>query len=258
MQVSWQPHARTATTATLVRPPERAVRRLVLDPGRVQRALLSAVAVLVALSTAGQLALHLLPAFPGRDFLAYAVYLDNEQSVPTAFAFLLLLACAGASGVIAWRVRREGLEGARHWTAVSALFVVVALDELMAVHERAIEPLREQLGTGGLLNFAWVIPGMAVAVLLAAVFARFLLRLPASTRRLTILAAALFLGGALGFEMLGGAYADRQGTDGLGYAAISTTEETLELVGATVFIYAALRHLRDHLDPFEVSIRTGP
>ncbi len=42
-----------------------------------------------------------------------------------------------------------------------------------------------------------------------------------------------------------GLWTDVHGDDNVGYALLDWTEETLELVGATLFVLALDRHLRD-------------
>jgi hypothetical protein len=68
-------------------------------------------------------------------------------------------------------------------------------------------------------------------------------RLAPPVRRLFLLAAAVYLGGALGVEMAGAAHAFRHGTENLGYSLWTTLEEALEMAGVAVFIYALLRQV---------------
>ena len=57
--------------------------------------------------------------------------------------------------------------------------------------------------TYGIFYFAWVIPATALLILLAIGFLPFFRSLPAETRRLFLVAGAIFLGGALGAEVIG-------------------------------------------------------
>ncbi len=54
---------------------------------------------------------------------------------------------------------------------------------------------------------------------------------------------ALFVLGALGFEMVSGEYKTRYGID-RGYSVVIAIEEGLELVGVSVFIFGLLTVLR--------------
>ena len=84
-------------------------------------------------------------------------------------------------------------------------FVVMAFDEGWSIHETLVNPIRSLLGSSrlGIFYFAWVVPGIAIVLALGLYFLGFLRRLPGLTRRQFILAAALFLGGAIGMELPG-------------------------------------------------------
>jgi hypothetical protein len=144
---------------------------------------------------------------------------------------------------------------------------VHGVDEAWSIHERLITPVRGLLGDGplGILYFAWVIPGIAVVFVLTLSFLGFLLRLPAKTRFSFLVAATLFIGGALGIELVGGRYAELHGVENLTYSMIATVEESLEMAGVIVFIYALLKYIADNynevrfrFDNFEENSRSKP
>jgi hypothetical protein len=58
-----------------------------------------------------------------------------------------------------------------------------------------------------------------------------------------MLAAFLYIGGALGMEMVGSYIAEWQGQQNLLYALVATTEEVIEMIGIIVFIYGLLYYL---------------
>lgn len=143
-----------------------------------------------------------------------------------------------------------------HWSLIAGLFVLIALDETLALHEMTMGPLRARLHADGLLYFTWVVPGAGVVLIVTLLLARMVLGLPAPIRKLAIVSAASFIGGALGLEMIGGAYADRYGGNTLGYVVCFTIEEGLEMLGSSLFIYTTLRYLREYLGG--VTIRVSP
>lgn len=218
-----------------------------------------AISVIVALSTGLQLLRHLVGDLPGLRFVSWFFFVDSEQTIPPLYSTLILLGCAAATGYIGWGVRPRANRWA--WRALAALMAMAGLDEYAALHERAIEPLRSALAIdSGPLYYAWVVPGAAVVVVLAAGFSRFLLRLPADTRRRYLLAGFLFVAGAIGVEALGAGYVSGAlgsidpGVDpdaareNLVYLLFTTVEETLEMVGAAIFLTATIDHLDRHLD----------
>lgn len=104
-------------------------------------------------------------------------------------------------------------------------------------------------------GFTWVIPGMVVVAVLAIYFVRFLWRLPPNTRQAFVVAGTLFVGGAIGVEILGGWYGGLHGMANLTYSLFATVEESMEIVGVIVFIHALLEYLAGHFQ--EVRLRLG-
>ena len=70
-----------------------------------------------------------------------------------------------------------------------------------------------------------------------------MLHLPAKTRFTFLAAAIIYLGGAIGFELIGGRYAELHGSHNLSYNMISTVEESLEMAGVIIFIRALLQYI---------------
>ncbi|WP_295426334.1 hypothetical protein [uncultured Thiodictyon sp.] len=68
-----------------------------------------------------------------------------------------------------------------------------------------------------------------------------------------LLAGTLYIGGCIGFEMIGGAYDELHGVNNLTINIISNAEEGLEITGLIVFVYALLAYIREQYN--EVLIR---
>jgi len=105
------------------------------------RTLLIVVVSLVALSIVGQAMVHYVPDFPLRDALANFVYVDEEQSLPTLYSVIMLIANALLLAIIAHTMRRASRPYAGHWAALSLVFVFLALDEFASLHELSTDPL---------------------------------------------------------------------------------------------------------------------
>ena len=97
----------------------------------------------------------------------------------------------------------------------------------------------------GVLYDAWVIAGMAIVVVLGLYFRKFLRDLPTAARRAFLIAAALYLGGALGVELVAGRHVEQHGRDNWIYVVLVAIEETLEMLGVVVFIRALLKYCAD-------------
>ena len=169
------------------------------------------------------------------------VNMDRELNLPTLFSTLLLLTCA-------FLLRRlstiQSNDNAADWTLLSRIFVFLALDEALQIHEILIFPgLRHQIHPA--LASTWVIPYGLIALGLLWRLRQFLTALPAKTCTSFLKAGSIYLTGAIGMEMVG-SFAVRSGLIRLHsfwYGAITGLEETLELVGLILFLYALMQEL---------------
>ena len=218
---------------------------LTLTPRSVARALGVVTALLVVISTAVLVVTSLAGRNPHEVRLAQMIYLDGERNLPTAFSTLLLLCAALLLALIAVLERRRGDGGVPYWALLSAGFVAMGVDEAWSFHERLNEPVRALLGGRqlGVYYYAWVAPAIVFVALLGLVFARFLWRLPGPTRTAFLVAAMVYLGGAIGIELIEGRFDEVHGDRNLVSGLIATLQETLERAGVIVFIHALLAYL---------------
>lgn len=167
--------------------------------------------------------------------------MDIEYSIPSIFASLLLLSIAVLCVKI-WANKKT--KPSWHWLGLALVFFYVALDEFFALHENLIEPTQNALGIeGGFLFFAWFIPVLAILSVLVIVFAKFFFKLPKTTKNLLIMAAVLFISGAVGVEMISGAYWEAHDfQNDMTYRLLNALEEGLENTGSITAIFALLRH----------------
>lgn len=223
------------------------------DPALITRALAVAALVILLLSVAGQVAATYLDGSFVRAVASF-LHVDEEKNVPTAFAVLLLLFATCLLATIAAVEHRSGGRWAWHWSLLAAGFALMAIDEAWSFHERLIAPGRRLLGGGelGIFFYAWVLFAIGLLALLVPVFLRFVLDLPRATRNRFILAGALFVGGAIGTELIAGAFNEARGLHedryGYGlrhlqYSLLATVEEGLEFAGSLVFIHALMLHI---------------
>jgi hypothetical protein len=91
-------------------------------------------------------------------------------------------------------------------------------------------------------------------LIIGAAFLRFLLDLDPRYRRLFLLSAALFLGGAMGMELIAdvtiGGTSQGPNWPATGFTAV---EEGLEMTGVAFFIVSLLRYLTEYVG--EVGVR---
>lgn len=225
---------------------------LEVSPRRVARAFGAFVALLVLAHVLVQIVGHALADEQVMGLLPL-LNVGTERNLPTFYSASAMLLCSGLllliTGLEWQRPRGVGL----YWAVLAAVFLGLACDEMLVLHEKLIAPVRSVLKTSGALYYAWVIPYGAFALGFACVYARFLWQLPRRSARLFVLSGAIFVGGALVLEMLGASWLERYG-HGPGYVAFQTIEETFEMSGIVLFLYSLLDYIgREH----DVSLRLG-
>ena len=179
---------------------------------------------------------------------------DSEWNIPTLFSTCLFLINAILFGVL-WKAKHAAGERQRIWLFLAGLFVFLAIDEFVALHEMFIDPLRHAFDASGFFYYTWIIPyGIAVVVLALFMFPVWW-RMEKMIRFWFALSAVVYIGGAIGLEMIGGKYYEmmRMRKD-LGYVFISTFEESLEMAGLIILTYVLLLLIRNHYNGFLIHI----
>jgi hypothetical protein len=236
----------------------------------IGRALITAVLLITLASLAARVAKY---AWGYEGLLQPLRLFDvgEESNIPTWFSSLQLLLCSVLLAAIAVAQKRRGGRYGLHWGVLSLIFMLLSLDEGATIHEAMGQELERLLGSttgfepGGLISFFWVVPGAAFMLVVLLAYLRFLAHLPGSTRRLFLLAGALFVLGALGMEMLSaqvvsasGGEADWESVSGLPKIVVglqTSVEEMLEMLGVAVFAYALLAYMGSYVEGISVRVR---
>lgn len=211
-----------------------------IRPGKVLRALLACIAVLIVgglLAAVAELEFGLTSLFG----LVRLLDLDREQTFAAYFSSLQLLAAAALLAAIAAAERDRGDRMALRWALLALGFAWMAVDEAVALHELMNRPMRQLLGED--MATAWLIPAAAILVVVAVFYVPFLLALP---RRFALMFAgsgAVFLFGAVGLETLVGSLLERYGQASWPYKLEVAAEEACEMIGIALFVYSLLAYL---------------
>lgn len=207
-----------------------------IDPRALRHWLLLGVALLSALGLASEIIHAKSPAEWSEALLPYFSLSGEANNVPTWFSSSVLLLCALVAGAIAHARPPQY----RHWWGIAVMLAYMSLDEAVQIHEH----LGGHIDTTGVLYFDWVIPAAALVAVIALIYLPFVRRLAAPTRNRLLLAAAIYLAGAIVMELPLGWVTQHNGEDTLGYALIDWVEETLEMVGAVLALVALVQHQR--------------
>jgi len=204
----------------------------------------------------------------------------EERSIPTWFESIQFLLCSMLLAVIAVAKKQRNDRYSLHWSVLSAIFLLLSLDEVASIHE-AIGAQSERLLHGttgftpsGAISFFWVVPGGLFVFIVLLAYLRFLAHLPKRTRRWFVFAGAVFVLGALGFEMLSAQVSSSSGGIAnffgmaLGLSGHSTraipkimiglqtcVEEMFEMLGLTAFVYVLLAYIRSYVEDIDARVR---
>lgn len=218
---------------------ERGVRALDLEAAffpRGARLLVVGALVLVGIAAVSH-TVWLLTGFTDEFWfqLWYLFDVGREHNIPTWYASFLW-ATLGALGVLgaALTQRRAG------WLVLAVVAFAASIDEYAELHERLDSvgaPLAASLGLD--VWFTWVLPAIAIVVLVVVALIPLLRALPPAQLWLLVLGGVLFVGGALGVETLSGLVLLASGGEvNRVYVYVTMVEELLELVGVAVAIGA--------------------
>ena len=206
---------------------------------------------LIVLSTLSQLYLYLIPGYKYTKLISF-FYVDKESNLPTFYSSLALLFCSVLLAIIA-KSKYKNYDKYRHyWKFLSLIFLYLSIDENAKIHEMTAATVRSFLNVSGFLYYAWVIPAIILFSLFALIYLKFVLSLPKKIRFLFIFAAAIFVSGAVGIEMIEANFRLIEGKHNLTYAIMATVEETFEMVGIAIFMYALLKYLQQYIEPLKI------
>lgn len=218
---------------------------ITFSPRRITTFLLCGVSLL----TLTNIVLQYLHIYEGKSLrgLVWVFDVSHEINVPTWYSSIMLFCAAGLLLLIALVCTYRRTPYAWHWKILASLFLLLSVDESASLHEWTANLFTFQL-FGGFFYYQWVVFGLLFAGVFVLVYLRFFFALPTAMRWLFFLAGAIFIGGALGMEMVSARYEFLYQNDSqdyaMTYALITSVEEALEMSGVVIFIYALLVYLR--------------
>ena len=184
----------------------------------------------------------------------------REKSIPTWYASSTLLICSVLLLIIAHFKKKNDEPFVRHWRFLGFLFLFFSIDEVATIHEMTTVPVRDAFNLNGVFYFAWVIPGILLALAVFISYFKFLQHLPKETRRLFIFSGAVFIIGAVGFESVSAYFYEsyQAGTMSvLAFERLTDIEELLEMTGVLLFIYTLVSYMQKALNRIEIRIESN-
>jgi hypothetical protein len=180
------------------------------------------------------------------DRIVEWIDVNREGSIPTWYATITLASCAVLLGLIAVDAARHRKPFPFHWAALGVIFALLSLEEILGVHSEATGRLRELVsitdGPGYAIALALIaLVGLAIVALL---FGRFYLHLPARWRTWFTIAAVIYAIGVFASDAVGDYLITSAGEPTLAYDIVLTIEEALEMTGVLIFIVMLLEYIR--------------
>lgn len=182
--------------------------------------------------------------------------LDKENNIPTIFISLLLAGAAFLFWIVGKDAQNRLEPYHRRYGVITGVLVFMALDEMSSLHELLINPLQATGLFSGAFHFSWVVVYIPLLLLFGLWMLRFYLSLSRDMKLGLFLAAVVYVGGALGIEMVGGMIASSRGEANLLYGLTTTLEESFELFGLLLLWNTLLKRIAgSEAATFTVSLR---
>ena len=182
---------------------------------------------------------------PDKFDFVQMIDLDQEANLPTLFSSALFLISAFLFYLLGYKSSTAQDRQHRYWWGLSVIFVFLGFDESATIHETLGDWTGRYIETSGYLHYPWVISYGILVVLLGLLYLRFFLRMDRKIFWSFIGAAAIFLSGAIGFELLGANEASLHSSNTMLYCYYYTIEESLEMFGVIYLVDLLLKLLKD-------------
>ena len=186
----------------------------------------------------------------GDDYWFFTHYFDFDvkNNLPHVFKSLLL---AGCSGVIFLNARAPAQSGGafvKRWRALGWIFLALAVDEEVQIHQQFISPLIARVLGVDVDHTAdakvfWIIPYLIFTVAFCVAYLGFWWKLPPRVRLGFALAGVVYVGGAAIVEELAHHYAKTHDDTNVPYLLMTNVSEWMQMVGSILFLRALFAHL---------------
>jgi hypothetical protein len=172
------------------------------------------------------------------------IALDTEHCLGSYYSSVLMVIAAILMIIIGQKTDTKWRR--IQWYVLAVIFTAMSFDESISFHEVLIDPLRSYFSFSSYLHFAWIVPGALFVLAVGLAYIPFVFTMPSNIRNRVITAGALYVTGALGFEAIGGHFNSIGGFESPYYIMAFLAEESLEIVGLTLFATTLLKYLPWH------------
>lgn len=177
---------------------------------------------------------------------------DDENSLPTWYSQAILLAI-GISSVVASFLDTSTIKRTT-WRLLAAVGLLLSIDEVSGIHELVLQAIHlstfnESAPT--LMSNAWVLLLPVILAVVGYIGYRIARVFPRSFVKLCALGAVVFLSGAVFVDIITQSMMlSLFASQGL----LVAIEESLEIMGSTLILYAIIRYIEQSFTPLIVKI----
>ena len=168
--------------------------------------------------------------------------MSEENNIPSLFSALILFIASSILFILYLIYDQKSIKFKIHWLLLSCIFLFLSVDEAISIHEKfnRIKSLMSS-NYSGYLDYPWILPYGVFASLVGLFFFKFLLHLPAKTRKAFIISGCLYVFATIGFEPIEGHVIETYGI-GYQYYLFCSLEEFLEMCSIILFNYTLLNY----------------
>lgn len=188
------------------------------------------------------------------DFIWY-FDVNSEANLTTYYSVTMAMLSAFLLFIIAYFKNAAKDKYRIHWAALAGFLLYISMDDASVIHEKSSKYLKGFSDLGGWFEYKWVFIGLVVIGILAIAFFQFWLHLDNKYKALFLASAAMFFGGAVGTEMLGGHWAYSNGSKNFTYVLFNTLEQSLQYAGLILLAFSLLLYIKTYFPLFSVSAR---
>ena len=191
---------------------------------------------------------------------------DTERSIPTFYSTATLLLASVLVALISYIKQNRSESYVFHWFGLSLILAFLGWDEAVQIHEKFIDTpiiyrLLDSLGLerSGVFTFPWVLVATFGVFLFLVLYSKFLFDLPKILKKTFLTAIVIYVGGALGMEMLGGLILGdpsqvANASNNFVYILNTSLEEMFEMVGVLTLIYGLLIYLNSRVQIITINL----
>jgi len=224
------------------------------EPKKITHFLYKIVAIVILIGLLTSFAKNIFN-LPGNSAIVRFFNLNGEANIPSLYSASAIWFCSALIWFIYKEEKKLQNKGAAFWKWLCFVFIFLGFDELLAIHEKtkSIAIFFSNYIQLPKMYLYWTILYGILLLFFAIYFFRFYFSLKKITRIRFTIAGIVFVGGAVGMEILGGLYEKRilggglydtqVGFEAFGMGIIIAIEEGMEMVGIVLFIRALLYHI---------------